>query len=67
MNFIKKIFQQRKAFLFNGEKVKEGDKVMFINSDGLKCEDSIKRNDDGKLFFWNNGFEIIDYQNAQKI
>jgi hypothetical protein len=67
MNLIKKLFQQRKAFLFNGEEVKEGDEVSFVNSDGKECIDKIRRRKDGTLFFWNNQFEIKDYQNARKI
>lgn len=67
MNLIKKLFQQRKTFLFNGEEVKEGDEVSFVNSDGEECIDKIRRRDDGTLFFWNNQFEIKDYQNARKI
>ena len=67
MNLIKKLFQQRKAFLFNGEEVREGDKVSFVNSDGIECTQEIKRREDGKLFFWNNQFEITDYRNARKV
>ena len=37
------LFQQKTATLFNGKKVKEGDKVFFINSDGVRCEGFIER------------------------
>jgi hypothetical protein len=37
------LFQQKTATLFNGKKVKEGDKVYFINSDGVRCEGLIQR------------------------
>lgn len=37
------LFQQKTATLFNGKKVKEGDKVFFINSDGVRCEGLIQR------------------------
>ena len=45
VNFIKmfNLFQQKTATLFNGKKVKEGDKVYFINSDGERCEGLIQR------------------------
>lgn len=66
MNLIKKLFQQRKAFLANGTEVKEGDEVSFVNSDGIKCTDIIKRREDGTLYFWNNGFAIKDYISAKK-
>jgi hypothetical protein len=67
MNLIKKLFQQRKAFLANGTEIKEGDEVSFVNSDGIKCTDKIKRREDGTLFFWNNGFSIEDYSSAEKV
>jgi hypothetical protein len=37
------VFQQKTVTLFNGKKVKEGDKVHFINSDGNRCEGVIQR------------------------
>ena len=66
MNLIKKIFQQRKAFLANGTEVREGDEVSFINSDGVKCTGKIKRREDGTLYFWNTTFNICDYYSATK-
>lgn len=66
MKFIKKLFQQKKSFLFNGEKVRENDFVVFFNSDGIECVNEIKRRDDGTLFFWNANFEISDYRSAKK-
>lgn len=67
MNLIKKLFGQRKAFLANGTEVREGDLVSFVNSDGLKCTDEIKRRADGTLYFWNNGFNPNDYASAEKV
>ena len=67
MNLIKKLFHQRKAFLANGTEVREGDEVTFVNSDGIKCTDKIKRRKDGTLFFWNNEFNIDDYVSAEKV
>jgi hypothetical protein len=66
MNIIKKLFQQRKAFLANGTEVKEGDEVSFVNSDGIQCTDKIRRREDGKLYFWNTSFDIKDYISAKK-
>jgi hypothetical protein len=66
MNLIKKLFQQRKALLADGTEVKEGDEVSFINSDGIKCTDKIRRRKDGTLFFWNAEFNIQDYKSAIK-
>ena len=37
------LFKQKEAFLYNGKKVKEGDKVFFINSDGERLEGKIER------------------------
>ncbi len=67
MNLIKKLFQQRKAFLANGTDVREGDEVSFVNSDGVKCTGKIKRREDGTLFFWNTSFNIDDYVSAEKV
>ena len=67
MNLIKKLFQQRKAFLANGTEVREGDEVSFVNSDGIKNTDKIKRRKDGTLFFWNTSFNIGDYASAEKV
>lgn len=58
--------KQKTATLFNGSKVKEWDKVSFINSDNEKCTGKIKRRKNGTLFFWNSDFKIKDYQNAIK-
>lgn len=66
MNLIKKLFQQRKSFLYNGAEVKEGDEVSFVNSDGIKCTDKIRRRKDGTLFFWNTQFSVQDYGSAYK-
>lgn len=62
--------------LYNGTRVKEGDKVHFINSDGVRCEGTIQRRrfdcvhsdtkeklKKGTLFFWNNSFNPSDYRN----
>jgi hypothetical protein len=37
------LFKQKEALLYNGKKVKEGDKVFFINSDGKRLEGVIER------------------------
>lgn len=67
MNLIKKLFRQRRAFLANGAEVREGDEVSFVNSDGVKCTDKIKRRKDGTLFFWNAEFEPSDYKSADVV
>ena len=67
MNLIKKLFQQRKAFLANGTEVREGDEVSFVNSDGVRCTNNIKRRADGTLYFWNITYNIEDYPNEEKI
>lgn len=66
MSFFKKIVN-RKTSLYNGQIVREGDFVSFINSDKKVCTDKIKRRSDGTLFFWNSSFDIIEYTNAVKI
>lgn len=62
-------FKQRKATLANGDTVREGDTVEFINSDGEACRDKIRRdiNNPKRLFFWNNSAEISDYKSARRI
>jgi len=62
-------FKQRSTQLFNGDKVKPGDKVSFINSDGEENIGTIKYdvNNPKRLFFWNNRFDIKDYRNAKKL
>ena len=62
-----KNFLHRKAALYNGQIVREGDKVSFINSDGETCVDEIKRRQDGTLYFWNTSHKITDYRNAVKV
>ena len=72
-----KLFNERKTTLFNGKKVKEGDKVLFISSDGSKHTDVIRRRSfdcihadtgeklkKGTLYFWNNCFNPCDYKSA---
>lgn len=61
-------FKQRSARLYNGQKVKVGDRVSFVNSDGEKQIDTVQYsvNNPKKLFFWNDKFEIKCYQNAIK-
>ena len=41
--FMFGLFKEKTITLANGQKVKEGDKVYFINSDGVKCEGVIER------------------------
>jgi len=62
-------FKQRSAKLFNGEKVKSGDKVSFIDSDGIQRIGTVQYdvNNPKRLFFWNNSFDIKDYRNAKKV
>lgn len=60
------LFKQRKTKLFNGQSVKEGDFVSFINSDGKSCIDKIRRRKDKSLYFWNNAHNILEYKNAAK-
>ena len=62
-------FKQRKATLANGDTVREGDTVEFINSDGEMCRDKIRRdiNNPKRLYFWNNTAEISDYKSARRI
>jgi len=64
---LTQIFKQRKATLYNGEVVKFGDKVSFINSDKVKIYGIIKRRKDGTLFFHNNCFDIKEYRNLKKL
>jgi len=63
------IFKQRSAKLFNGQKVKQGDEVKFVNSDGRKCIGTIEYdvNNPKRLFFFNNTYNVEDYTNAEKI
>jgi len=63
-----RLFKQKSTRIYNGTKVKKGDRVMFINSDGQECIDEIRLNQQTKeLYFWNNQFKIEDYQNAVKL
>ena len=70
------LFKEKTTTLANGQKAKEGDKVYFINSDGVRCEGLIERRlfdcthsetnekmKKGTLFFWNNSFKPSDYKN----
>ena len=61
-------FKQRSAKLYNGDKVRAGDKVSFVNSDGKKNVGTIEYdiNEPRRLFFWNNLFDVKDYRNAKK-
>jgi len=61
-----RLFKQQKAYLKNGELVREGDLVTFINSDGNICTKPIERRKDGTLFFWNSTSDIDDYHSAVK-
>lgn len=67
INLIQKMFKQRTETLKNGTTVKEGDMVMFVNSDKEECKREIERRKDGSLFFWNNNYAISDYHNAVKL
>jgi hypothetical protein len=74
------MLKELETTLFNGKKVKEGECILFINSDGIPCEDIIRiRETDcihvdtnevlkkGTLYFWNNNFSPCDYKNADII
>jgi len=54
------------ATLFNGTKVKEGDIVSFITSDGIECKDQIRRRPNGSLYFWNITKRIKEDYSAKK-
>ena len=56
----------KRVKLANGETVKLGDTVEFINSDRHVCRDKIKIHN-GRLYFWNNSFSPADYPNAKKV
>lgn len=44
------LFNKKEAVLYNGKKVKEGDKIFFISSDGERLEGLIeRRNEDYEL------------------
>ncbi len=64
--FIRKNFKQRSARLYNGQKVRHGDTVKYIDSDGLECVGTIQydANNPNRLIFWNNNFDIKDYRSA---
>jgi len=64
---ITQIFKQRKTTLYNGEVVRFGDSVSFINSDKEEVFGTIQRRKDGTLFFHNNGFDIKEYHNLKKV
>ena len=63
------LFKQRTARLHSGQRIKEGDRVKFVNSDGVTCIGRVQRdmNNPKRLFFWNNSFDIADYKDAVKI
>ena len=61
------IFKQKYTRLHNGQKVKAGDTVSFVDSDGQTQTGKIAyglRGDPKKLYFWNSRFDIESYQNA---
>lgn len=75
-----KLLKKRKTKLFNGKYVKEGDKISFIDSDGYKHDDIIRRREfdcthadtgeklkKGTLYFWNNSFNPSDYKSADAV
>lgn len=75
-----KLFKERKTKLFNGKYVKEGDRILFIDSDGYKYDDIIRRREfdcthadtgeklkKGTLYFWNNCFNPSDYKSADVV
>ena len=53
--------------LYNGDQVKEGSLVEWVDSDGyLRC-DIVKRGQNGKLYFWNSQHDILEYTSARKV
>ena len=63
------LFKQRTARLCNGQRVKEGDRVKFVNSDKVTCIGIVQRdvNNPKRLFLWNNSFDIADYKDAVRL
>ena len=53
--------------LFNGQTVKEGDLVTFMDSDNFFRTGKIKTRTDGSLYFWNSTHDILEYQNAERV
>ena len=53
--------------LANGETVRLGDLVSYVNSDAEECFGEIQARKDGSLFFWNSFFPITDYASAKKV
>ena len=60
-------FRQRKAKLYNGDVVREGNLVSFIDSDHIERVGRISRRPDKSLYFYNIDRDIKDYQNAKRI
>ena len=67
MKILSKLFKQRTAYLFNGERVRYGSKVSFVTSDGQTVNGNIGRRVNGTLYFWNSTAEITDYRNAKLV
>jgi hypothetical protein len=51
--------------LHNGQKIKLGDKIRWVDSDGVTRIDTVKKYQ-GKLFICNNKFCPNEYKNAVK-
>jgi hypothetical protein len=66
MNLFRTIFKQRTARLVNGEVVREGDQVAFMNTDYVLCHGVISRRSTGSLYFWNIDYELTDYPTLHK-
>ena len=55
----------RSVKLLNGQTVRKGTRVRYINSDGEEVIDTIKVNKKGFLYFWNADYNINDYKNIE--
>lgn len=53
--------------LRNGDKVRLGDLVSFINSDGEVCTDFVRMRPNRSLYFWNISVHPTVYTNAFKV
>lgn len=67
IKFAKKLFRQKTVKLCNGDIVRYGDKVQFIDSDGDVRRGVVGRHyKTGKLYIFNNTFPVTAYKSARK-
>ena len=79
-NIFMLLFDEKKTTLYNGQLVKEGDVVEWVDSDGKSRTDVIKRRifdvlhcdtkqilKKGTLFMCNNAYNPSDYITATKL